>query len=191
MRWQVAQDAVAVWAALLLLGGTLEAADILPALGLVVVAIGVTQAATRGIGRAVWIVTSIQQRGLIEMLVAPVVGKDGDGAMVVQPLVVGGDIIGRIPQLDLPGPHRHGEFAAMRDELGALIGVGRIGGVAHGQFQSQVRVEIGGFEVHVAKDFLFLGRGAWCRRGQPILASRSEGILGQLPMSSPLASWLR
>src|SRR5215470_12360373 len=39
---RVAQDAVAVWAALLLLGRTLEATDILPALCLVVVAIGVT-----------------------------------------------------------------------------------------------------------------------------------------------------
>jgi len=39
---RVAQDAVAVWTTLLLLGGTLQATDILPALGLVVVAIGVT-----------------------------------------------------------------------------------------------------------------------------------------------------
>ena len=38
----VAQDAIAVWAALLFLGWTLQATDILPALRLVVVAIGVT-----------------------------------------------------------------------------------------------------------------------------------------------------
>jgi hypothetical protein len=38
----VAQDAKAVWAVLPLVGGTLEATDILSALGLVVVAIGVT-----------------------------------------------------------------------------------------------------------------------------------------------------
>jgi hypothetical protein len=39
---RVAQDAIAVRAVLPLFGGTLEAADILSALGLVVVAIGVT-----------------------------------------------------------------------------------------------------------------------------------------------------
>jgi hypothetical protein len=39
---RVAQDAVAVGAALLLLGRTLQATDILPTLGLIVVAIGVT-----------------------------------------------------------------------------------------------------------------------------------------------------
>jgi hypothetical protein len=39
---RVTQDAEAVWAALLLLGGTLEATAILPALCLVVIAIGVT-----------------------------------------------------------------------------------------------------------------------------------------------------
>jgi hypothetical protein len=38
----VAQNTVTVWAVLLLLGRTLEAADVLPALGLVVVAVGVT-----------------------------------------------------------------------------------------------------------------------------------------------------
>jgi hypothetical protein len=38
----IAQDAVAMRAVLALLGGTREAADILPTLGLVVVAIGVT-----------------------------------------------------------------------------------------------------------------------------------------------------
>lgn len=84
----VAQDAKAVWAAPLFLGWTLEAADILPALGLVVVAIGMTQAATRGIGCAVLVVTAIEQRGLIDMFVAPVVSKDGDGAMILEPLVV-------------------------------------------------------------------------------------------------------
>lgn len=84
----VAQNAKAVWAVLLLLGRTLEATDILPALRLVVIAIGMTQTATRGIGRAVCIVTAIEQRGLIDMFVAPVVSKDGDGAMILEPLVV-------------------------------------------------------------------------------------------------------
>ena len=57
---RVAQDAKAVRAVLALLWGTREATDILSALGLVVVAMGVTQAATRGIGGAVLIVTSVQ-----------------------------------------------------------------------------------------------------------------------------------
>src|SRR6516162_769765 len=39
---RITQDTEAVWATLLLLGGTRETTDILPALGLVVVAIGVT-----------------------------------------------------------------------------------------------------------------------------------------------------
>src|SRR5919204_6386195 len=47
----VAQDAKAVRAALALLGWTLEAADILAALGLVVVAIGGPKGPKRGLGR--------------------------------------------------------------------------------------------------------------------------------------------
>ena len=77
----VAPDAEAVWAVPLFLGWTWQATDILAALGLVVVAVGMTQTATRGIGRTVWVVTAIEQRSLIEMLMAPVVGKDGDSAL--------------------------------------------------------------------------------------------------------------
>ena len=91
------------------------------------------------------------------MLVAPVIGKDGDGATIVKPLVVGDDIVGRIPQLHLPRLYRDGEFAAMRDKLGALMGVGRVGRVAHGQFQAQFWVESGGFKVEIAKHFFCLG----------------------------------
>jgi hypothetical protein len=58
---RVAQNAKAVGAALLLLGRTWQATDILPTLGLVVVAIRVTQTATRGIGGAVLVVAAIQQ----------------------------------------------------------------------------------------------------------------------------------
>src|SRR4249919_858433 len=108
----VAQDAVTVWTAPLLLGGTRETTDILPALRLVVVAIGVTQPATRGIGRAVLIVTALQQRGLIEVLVAPVVGKDGNRATIMEPLVVRCDIVTRISQVGLPMGHWHSECAA-------------------------------------------------------------------------------
>jgi hypothetical protein len=117
----VAPDAKAVGAAPLFLRGTREAADILSALGLVVVAIGVTQTTTRSIGGAVWVVAAIEQRGRIEVLVAPVVGKDGDGTMIMQPFVVRRDIVARISQVGLPRAHRDGELAAMRDELGALF----------------------------------------------------------------------
>jgi len=51
----------------------------------------------------VLIVPSVQQGGRIDVFVAPVRGKDGDGAMLMQPLVVGGDVMGRVPQVDLPG----------------------------------------------------------------------------------------
>ena len=63
---RVAQGAVTVRAVPLLLRGTLETADILSALSFVVVAIRVAQAATRGIGGAVLVVTEIQQGGLID-----------------------------------------------------------------------------------------------------------------------------
>src|SRR5512134_4158700 len=63
---RVAQNAKAVWAAPLLLGRTWHATDILPTLGLVVVAIRVTQTATRGIGGAVFVITAAPHRGLIE-----------------------------------------------------------------------------------------------------------------------------
>src|SRR5712691_3353088 len=79
-----AQDAKAVRAGLALLGGTREAADILPALRLVVVAIGVTQAAARGIRRAVLVVAAIEQSRLIAVLVTPVIVQDGDGATIVK-----------------------------------------------------------------------------------------------------------
>ena len=58
---RVAQDAKAVWAAPLFLGWTLQATDILPALGLVVVAVGMTQTTTRSIGGAVLVVAAIEQ----------------------------------------------------------------------------------------------------------------------------------
>jgi hypothetical protein len=86
-----------MWTVLWLLGWTREAADILPTLGLVVVAIGAAQATTRGIGRAVLIIASVQQRLGIEVFIAPVVGEDGDAPLVVHPVVVVSLIIGRVP----------------------------------------------------------------------------------------------
>jgi hypothetical protein len=129
---RVTQNTEAVGAALLFLGGTRKATDILPALGLVVVTIGVTQATTRGIRRAIWIVTTIEQRGLIDVLVAPVIVKDGDGATIMQPLIIGNDIIGRIPELFLPSSNWDGELATMGDKLRTFLSVTRVGRIAQG-----------------------------------------------------------
>src|SRR5262250_87123 len=82
---RVAQDTKAVRAMSPLVGRTWQAADVLPALSLIVVAIGVAQTATGGIGRAVVIIAPLAQRLRVEMLVAPVVVKDRDAAMVAQP----------------------------------------------------------------------------------------------------------
>ena len=112
---------------------------------MVVVAIGATQPAAGGIGRTVLIIAPVHEGLRIEVLVARVIGKDRDAAVVVKPVVVGGDVIGRVPQVDLPRQDWDSEGGAMLDELGALIGIGRIGGVAQGQFQTEVAVEIGGF----------------------------------------------
>jgi hypothetical protein len=142
---------------LLLLRGALSAADILPTVGLIVVAMGATQTTTGGIGRAGLIIAPVHERLWIEVLVTRVVGKDGDAAPVVKPLVVGGDIIGGVSQLDLPRSDRHGQGRAMANELGALTGIGWVSRVAHRQFQTEFPVEIGGFEVPIAKDELFLG----------------------------------
>jgi len=85
----------------LLLGRTRSATDILPALSLVVVAIGATQPAAGGRGCAVLIIAPVHEGRRIAVLVSRVRGKDRDAALVVHPVVVGGDVIGRVPQLDL------------------------------------------------------------------------------------------
>src|SRR5712691_7565550 len=122
----------------LLLGRTRSATDILPALSLIVVAIGATQPAAGGIGCAVLIIAPIHEGLWIEVLVSRVIVKDRNAALVVQPVVVGGDVIGRVPQLDLPRQYRDSEGGAMLDELAPLIGIGRIGGGAQGQFQTEL-----------------------------------------------------
>jgi hypothetical protein len=98
----IAQNAVSMRAMLLLLGWTREATDVLPTLGLIVVAIGAAQATTRGIGRAVWIIAPIEQGLGIEVFVSPVVVKDRDATLVAHPVLVVSLIMGRVPQLDLP-----------------------------------------------------------------------------------------
>jgi hypothetical protein len=66
------------------------------------------------------------------VLVARVIGKDRNAALVVQPLVVGGNVMGRVPQVDLPRQYRDSEGGAMLDERTPLMGIGRLGGVAQG-----------------------------------------------------------
>ena len=89
---------------------------------------------------------------------APVRVKDGDGATIMPPLVVGDDIGGRIPQGQRPRSHRDREFTAMRAKLAALLRVARGGRVAQGQFQAQCRVEVSGFEGERAQHCFLLGR---------------------------------
>jgi hypothetical protein len=153
----IAQDAVAVRTVLLLLGGALSAADILPTIGLIVIAIGATQTTTGGIGGAVLIIAPVHERLWIEVLITRVVGKDRNAAPVVKPSVVGDHITGGVSQLDLPWSDRHGQGRAMAHELGALIGIGWVSRIAQGQFQTEFPVAIRGFEGHIAKDELFLG----------------------------------
>jgi hypothetical protein len=65
-----AQDAKAVRTVSPLVGRTWQAADVLSALGLIVVAIRAAQTTTGGIGRAVVIIAPLAQRLWVEMLVA-------------------------------------------------------------------------------------------------------------------------
>jgi hypothetical protein len=154
----IAQHPIAMRAALLLLRWTPEAADIVPALCLVVVAMGATQATTRGRGRAVLILAPLPQRLWIEVFMTPVVGQERDTPLVISPVIVVSLSIGRVPQLDLPWQHGHGQGAAMAHARAALIRPGHIGGIAQRSFQRTVGMEIGGLEVHVATAPLFL---AW------------------------------
>ena len=139
-----------------LAGWTGQATDVLPTLGLIVVAIGSAKTATRGIGRAVLIVASLEQRLWIEVLVSPVVVKDGDAALVVYPAVVGSDIIGGVAEVNLPGCNGHSQSLSVCDERVALIGIGGRGGAAKGQLQAELAVEVGGLKMAVAKDAFFL-----------------------------------
>src|SRR2546428_9681239 len=61
------------------------------------------------------------------------------------------------PKCTCPGRSGTASLLRCRDEPGALMGVGRVGGGAHGQFQSQLWVEVSGCEMHVAKDFFCFG----------------------------------
>ena len=138
--------------------GTGQATDVLPALGLIVIAMGSAKTAARGIGRTVLIVAPLEQRLGVEVLVSPIVGKEGDAALVVQPAVVGGDIISGVAEVNLSGCNGHGQALAVCDAFVALMGIGRVGGVAKRQLQGELAVEIGGLEMAVAKDAFCLRR---------------------------------
>ena len=101
-------------------------------------------------------------------------------------MVVLDPVVGGIGQFDLLGPEGDGDLGAMLREVTALMGIGRVGGDAHGQLQSPLDVNIGGRLVQVAEDAFCLGRvfvvDVVADRG-----SRSEGTLGQRPQSSPCA----
>ena len=153
----VAPHAVSVRALLRFLGRTRPATDILPRGGLRVVAIGAAQTPAGGIWGAVVIVAPRDEGLGGAVFVASVVVKDRHPAAVTHPFVVGSDVRGRIPSLHLSRQDRDREGGAMRQAMGAFMGIGRGGRGAQGQFQAQVPVDIGGCEVHVAKDALFVG----------------------------------
>jgi len=58
--------------------------------------------------------------------------------------------------VNLSGHHGHGQGLAVCDELVVLIGSGRIGSGAKGQFQAELAVEVGGCQMTVAQDSFFL-----------------------------------
>jgi hypothetical protein len=104
------------------------------------------------------IIAAVQERRGIEVFVSPVVIEDRDTPVVMHPEVVGGDILGCVPQLHLSRQHGHGQGGAMCNKCAALIGVGGISGIAQGALQREFAVDIGGFDLHVAKDRFFLRR---------------------------------
>jgi hypothetical protein len=81
------------------------------------------------------IIAPLQQGLRIEVFITSVVVKDRDGTMIVKPLVVGGVIVSRVPEMHLPGQNRDGQFGAMRDKRRVLFGVSGVSGVAQGQLQ--------------------------------------------------------
>ena len=74
----------------------------------------------------------------------------------------------------------------MANELGAFIRPRRIGGIAQRQFQSEVGMEISGFEVEVTKNPLFLARVLLV----DVIANASFEIGGDLGAADlQLAAW--
>jgi hypothetical protein len=121
------------------------------------------------------------------VFVAPVIVKDGHGATVMKPRVVRDAIVGGVPSLPLPGAHRDSTCAPMREKLGALIGVSRGDRVAHGHFQAELRVAVGGCEVERAEDCLLSCRVLWCRHGRRCWPRGPRALWGRGPRAHP---WL-
>jgi len=65
-------------ALVLFIEGTWPTADVLPTLCLIVIAVGVAQAATGGIGPAVLIIPPLQEGLWSEMFLAGIISDDGD-----------------------------------------------------------------------------------------------------------------
>ena len=64
------------------------------------------------------IIAPLRQRLRVEAFVARIVVNDRDTALLTEPLVVGGDVRGRVAQLDLPRQDRDGQGSAMVDKMG-------------------------------------------------------------------------
>ncbi len=153
-----AQDACAVRAWALLRGRTRSAADLRPALRLGVVARGATQPPPRGRGRAVGLSAPVDAGRRRAGLGARVRSTDRAAAGVVQPVSVGGDLRGRVPQGALPRQGRASASGARLAARGPRLGSGGRGRGAQGQGQRARAVESGGVEMHGAQAQGFLGR---------------------------------
>ena len=74
------------------------------------------------------------------------------------PVVILDQVVAGIGQLDLLGAERDGDLRTMLLELTSLSGIGRIRGVADGQLQAEVYLNIRGLLLQVAEDPFFLVR---------------------------------
>jgi hypothetical protein len=139
--------------------GTLEAADILAAVGLVVVAARVTQTPAGSIWGAVAIIPPLPKNLWGEVFSTRMIGDDGEPSAVPDPVVVLDRVGASLGELDLAGQEGEGDLGAMLLEVTPLMGIGRVGGMAHGQLQPEFDVDIRGLLLQVAEDKFFLVRG--------------------------------
>ena len=91
-----------------------------------------------------------------EGFVARILGDAGDASPVPDALVVLDHVVARIGQLDLPGQERDGDLGAMRLNVTALIGLGRVRGGAHGSRHPELHSNMGGLLLQVAEDAVFV-----------------------------------
>src|SRR4029434_2910416 len=172
---------VGVGAPLLFIKGTRPAADILPTLGVVVVAVGSTQAATGGIGRAMLIITALQESFWGEVFTARIIGDEGDATLAPYALIVCRDVVGRIAQLHLPRHDEDGDFVPMRLEVRPFIRIGRLSRVAQGQCESEFGVDIGRLLLQLRTAPLLLGGVLGVKR----IANTRIEVFGDLRAVAP------